>query len=205
MSENAVTIRMNRSAGKFSARREALASVALNVIAERGFARTGLRDVAAATDLSHGVLHYYFTDKDDLIAQAIWQYKSECAKRYDPIVESSTTSAELANRFGLEMTATLRDESDMHRLWYDLRNQALFDAGFRDTIIAIDALLHDMVWAVVERYAALSGVEPRVDSTDAYALFDGLFLNCLIAYLRGDLGALDRIEGASKRLLAAAI
>ena len=37
----------------------------------------------------------------------------------------------------------------MHRLWYDLRNQALFEDGFRDTIIAIDGLLADMVWAVV--------------------------------------------------------
>lgn len=190
---------------KFAARRRELAEAALAAIAAGGFARTGLRDVAAQTDLSHGLLHYYFEDKDDLIGQAIWQYKSECARRYDPIVASSQTGAELAERFGAEMAATLRDEADMHRLWYDLRNQSLFDAGFRETIVAIDGLLTDMVWAVVERFSVLEGREPVVDRASAYALFDGIFLNSLIAYLRGDLEAVDHIRLASIRLLSSAV
>jgi len=201
-----VAVRAERaSTDKFAARRRELADSALSAIAERGYARTGMRDVAAHSDLSHGALHYYFEDKDDLIRQAIWQYKSECARRYDPIVETSETAQELARRFGDEMAATLRDESDMHRLWYDLRNQALFDEGFRETIVAIDDLLREMVWNVVLRYGELSGTAPAVDPLEAYALFDGLFLNCLIAYLRGDLTALDRIRESSPRLLAAAI
>ena len=190
---------------KFAVRRRELADAALTAIAARGFANTGLRDVAAQSELSHGLLHYYFEDKDDLIGQAIWQYKSECARRYDPIVESAQSGAELAERFGTEMAATLRDEADMHRLWYDLRNQALFDAGFRDTIIAIDALLSDMVWAVVERFAALEDRVPNVDPSSAYALFDGIFLNALIAYLRGDLDAVDRLRLASIRLLSGSV
>ncbi|MFF3028696.1 TetR/AcrR family transcriptional regulator [Microbacterium sp. OVT16B] len=190
---------------KFAARRRELADAALTAIAERGFARTGLRDVAAQSELSHGLLHYYFEDKDDLIGQAIWQYKSECARRYDPIVESSRSGAELAERFGAEMASTLRDEADMHRLWYDLRNQALFDAGFRDTIIAIDGLLSDMVWAVVQRFSELEGRAPVVDPSSAYALFDGIFLNALIAYLRGDLDAVEHLRAASIRLLLSAV
>lgn len=190
---------------KFAARRRELADSALAAIAEQGFANTGLRDIAARTELSTGILHYYFDGKDDLIAQAIWQYKSECARRYDPIVETATTADELADRFGVEISATLRDESDMHRLWYDLRNQALFEDGFRDTIIAIDALLADMVWAVVQRHAQLRGKPANIDRDTAYALFDGLFLNCLIAYLRGDLQALDQISLRTKNLLAASV
>ena len=190
---------------KFALRRRELADAALAAIAARGFAHTGLRDVASHSELSHGLLHYYFEDKDDLIGQAIWQYKSECARRYDPIVATSQSGAELAERFGAEMAATLRDEADMHRLWYDLRNQALFDAGFRDTIIAIDALLRDMVWAVVERFAELENRPPAVDPLSAYALFDGVFLNSLIAYLRGDLEAVERVRVASIRLLTGAV
>ncbi|WP_217180258.1 TetR/AcrR family transcriptional regulator [Streptomyces sp. AC495_CC817] len=190
---------------KFALRRRELADAALAAIAARGFAHTGLRDIASHTELSHGLLHYYFDDKDDLIGQAIWQYKSECARRYDPIVETAQSGAELAERFGAEMAATLRDEADMHRLWYDLRNQALFDAGFRDTIVAIDALLSDMVWAVVERFSALEGRAPVVDRSSAYALFDGIFLNALISYLRGDLDAVERVRAASIRLLTSAV
>ncbi len=200
------TERAERSAAnKFAARRRELADSALAAIAEHGFARTGLRDISARTELSTGILHYYFTGKDDLIAQAIWQYKSECARRYDPIVETSTSADELIARFGVEISATLRDEADMHRLWYDLRNQALFEDGFRDTIVAIDELLADMVWAVVQRHAELYAATPTIDRETAYALFDGLFLNCLIGYLRGDLDALEQIRTRSAALLAASV
>ncbi|WP_300266390.1 helix-turn-helix domain-containing protein, partial [Microbacterium sp.] len=116
-------------AEKIAQRRHELADAALAAIAARGFANTGLRDVAAHSDLSLGILHYYFAGKDDLIGQAIWQYKSECARRYDVLVETSRTGAELADRFGAEMASTMRDEADMHRLWYDLRNQAMFESG----------------------------------------------------------------------------
>jgi AcrR family transcriptional regulator len=193
------------SANKFAARRRELAESALVAIAEGGFANTGLRDVAARTELSTGLLHYYFDGKDDLIAQAIWLYKSECARRYDPIVETAVTAEELIERFGLEISATLRDESDMHRLWYDLRNQSLFEDGFRDTIVRIDELLADMVWAVVVRHAELRGGHPTIDRDTAYALFDGLFLNCLIGYLRGNLTALEHIRTRAANLLAASV
>lgn len=189
----------------FTARRRELADSALTAIAEHGFANTGLRDISAQADLSTGTLHYYFADKNDLIGQAIWQYKSECARRYDPIVETASSADELVDRFGEEMSATLRDESDMHRLWYDLRNQALFEEGFRDTIVAIDALLADMVWAVVVRHAQLRGGHPTIDRSTAYALFDGVFLNCLIGYLRGDLNALDQLQTRTRHLLAASV
>ncbi len=191
--------------GKFAARRRDLAGAALVVIAEHGFANTGLRDISASTNVSTGILHYYFDSKDDLIAQAIWQYKSECARRYDPILETVSTADELISRFGDEMSATLRDEAGLHRLWYDLRNQAMFVDGFRDTIRAIDDLLADMVWAVVQRHAELRAATPTVDRDTAYALFDGLFLNCLIAYLRGEPAAVDHIRERARNLLAASV
>lgn len=188
---------------KFAVRRQELAETALAVIAEQGFANTGLRDISARTDVSTGILHYYFDSKDDLIAQAIWQYKSECARRYDPILETAATADELVSRFGVEISATLRDEAELHRLWYDLRNQAMFEDGFRDTIRSIDELLTDMVWAVVTRHAELRDAQPTIDRATAYALFDGLFLNCLIAYLRGDLAAIDAIRTRAGNLLTA--
>ncbi len=193
------------SVDKFGRRRQMLAASALTAIAERGYARTGMRDIAQHSELSHGSLHYYFDDKDDLVALAVWNYKSECARRYDPIIETAQTSEEFAERFGLEMSTTMRDEASLHRLWYDLRNQALFTEGFRDTIVRIDALLQDMVWAVVVRYAELEGREPALAPTLAYGLFDGLFQNTLIRYLRGDASAVEELRAAAPALLRTAL
>jgi AcrR family transcriptional regulator len=193
------------SVDKFAQRRRMLAASALTAIAEHGYANTGLRVIAQHSELSHGSLHYYFDDKDDLVALAVWNYKSECARRYDEILDTATTGADLAERFGDEMAATLRDEASLHRLWYDLRNQSLFTEGFRDTIIRIDQLLADMVWAVVVRFAELEGRDVAVTPDLAYALFDGLFQNSLIRFLRGDAGAVDALRHEAPALLASAL
>lgn len=186
---------------KFALRRGELARAALAAIAEQGYARTGMRDIAQHSDLSHGSLHYYFDDKDDLVALAVWNHKSQCARRYDPIVETARTPDELTDRFSDEMAATLREEASLHRLWYDLRNQALFQPGFHETIERIDALLEEMVWAVATRYAELVGRTLALRPPLVYALFDGLFRTTLIRFLRGEAAAVDELRDAAPRLL----
>jgi AcrR family transcriptional regulator len=188
---------------KFGVRRTALAESALAALAERGFANTGLREIAQHAELSHGVLHYYFDSKDDLVAEAVWTYKSECARRYDHIVASSVTGEELAARVAEAMSITLRDEASKHRLWYDLRNQSLFDTGFSETIVRIDELLEAMVWAILERYAELTGGTLAHEPKLAYSLVDGMFQHALIRYLRGDVDAVEQLRRDCFRLITA--
>jgi AcrR family transcriptional regulator len=188
---------------KFAQRRRLLALSASTTIAERGFANTGLRDIARHSELSHGSLHYYFTDKDDLIAESVWLFKSECARRYDGIVSTAQSGEELATRVAEEMTRTLRDEASMHRLWYDLRNQALFDAGFGNTIVRIDDLLEQMVWAILTKYAELTGGTSTFTSSLPYALVDGMFQPAFTRLLRGDVSAVDRLRRECEGLILA--
>ena len=135
----------------------------------------------------------------------MWNYKSECARRYDDIVESATSGAELGARFGDEMAATLRDEASLHRLWYDLRNQALFERRVPRHDRRHRRLLEDMVWAVVNRYAELEGRDPSVTSGMAYALFDGMFQNSLIRFMRGDPSAVEDVRAGAPALLRGAL
>ena len=44
----------------------------------------------------------------------------------------------------------------MHRLWYDLRTQSMFEEPSRDAIAEIDAALEAMIWRVIDRYTALA-------------------------------------------------
>ena len=192
-------------ADKFAARRAMLARSALTTLAEHGFANTGLREIAHHSTLSHGSLHYYFADKDDLVAEAVWHFKSVCARRYDDTLATAADGPELLERVADTMATTLRDEAGSHRLWYDLRVQALFGRGFGDTIVRIDDLLQTMVWSIVLRYAELTGRRPLLDPGLAYAMVDGLFQNELIRNLRGDDGAPDRLRRDCQTLLAAAV
>jgi AcrR family transcriptional regulator len=55
------------------ARRRELADAACRVIARNGFAGTTLADVAEESGWSIGSIRYYFPNKDELIASALWR------------------------------------------------------------------------------------------------------------------------------------
>ena len=190
-----------RQVDKFAERRTQLAAAALQTLAELGYARTSLRDIAQNSEFSHGVLHYYFSDKFELITYCVRQYKAECVTRYDSIVATAESPAELKAGFGAAMAATLREDATMHRLWYDLRNQSLFEEAFRADARDIDQSLERMIWRIVTKYAELAETPPAVTSSVAYALFDGVFQHALISHLAGSATAARDLEQTVQRLL----
>src|SRR5579863_9262614 len=139
-------------ADKLESRRVELAEATLETLAELGYARTSLREIAQNSEFSHGVLHYYFHDKVDLICCGVRHYKAKCVTRYDQLVETARTRRELQDGFCAKLAETLTGEAKMHRLWYDLRAQALFEDGFREDVKAIDESLENMIWRVAEAY-----------------------------------------------------
>ncbi len=194
-----------RQVDKFEERRRLLAEGALQTLSERGYARTSLREIAQNTDFSHGTLHYYFRDKVELITYCVRQYKAACVQRYDSIVTTAQTAPQLSAGFAEGMAATLAEDALMHRLWYDLRSQSLFEESFRDDVADIDGSLERMVWRIVTRYADLAGTEVDCDPGQTYAFFDGLFQQALLRFLGGSPTALDDLRAGVRRLLTAVV
>jgi AcrR family transcriptional regulator len=190
-----------RQVDKFAERRAQLAASALQTLSELGYARTSLREIAQNSEFSHGVLHYYFRDKVELITYCVRQYKAECVTRYDQIIVTAGSAEELKQGFGAAMADTLREEATMHRLWYDLRNQSLFEESFREDVLDIDQSLERMIWRVVSHFAELVGSPPVLSPPVAYALFDGLFQQALLRYLTGRDTAADDLRKGVEHLL----
>ena len=190
-----------RQVDKFAERRAQLADAALQTLAELGYARTSLREIAQNTDFSHGVLHYYFSDKEDLITHCVRQYEAACVTRYDEIVASAGSAEELKREFSAAMAQTLRTDAPMHRLWYDLRNQSLFEESFRADVLEIDQRREEMIWRVIGRYASFAGFEVPLSSGAAYAILDGLFQSALLHQLAGDEHAADDLRVSVMRVL----
>jgi AcrR family transcriptional regulator len=186
---------------KFEERRRELADAALQTLSELGYARTSLREIAQNTSFSHGVLHYYFRDKVELITYCVRRYKAVCVQRYDEVIASAGTAEELAHGFAAAMAGTLVADATMHRLWYDLRSQSLFEAAFRDDVREIDGILEDMVGRVVGRYADLRNREPALARPAAYATFDGLFQQALLRQVSGVGTAAEQLRADVVRLL----
>jgi AcrR family transcriptional regulator len=172
-------------ASKHDNRRDELAESALVTLGKLGYAKTSLREIAQHSPYSHGVVHYYFSNKEELITYCVRYYKRTCVTRYDEIVETSTSAEELRARFAAKLAETIREEGAMHQLWYDLRNQSMFEPALREVVRDIDGQLEQMVWRVITRYAALAGKEPAIDSSSCYGMLDGLFNQTLLAWATG--------------------
>ena len=188
-------------ADKYDARRNQLAESALRTLGELGYARTSLREIANNSEFSHGVVHYYFSDKTELIVYCVKYYKAQCVRRYDGVVADSTSPAELLDAFAAKLVETLQEEAPMHRLWYDLRTQSMFEDSLREAVTMIDKTLEDMTWRVVSRYAQLSGRATARSPQAVYGMLDGLFQQALLGYIIGRAGALDELTAQVRDLM----
>ena len=186
---------------KIERRRVALAESALKTLGQLGYARTSLREIANNSEFTHGVVHYYFRDKIDLISYCVRHYKTKCARRYDEVVETAGSGDELAVGFLGKMTQTLVEETPMHKLWYDLRAESMFEDRLRPDVAEIDLLLEQMIWRILSRYAELTGTTPTVDAPTAYALLDGLFEQAVVGYAANPEKVADLLTDRIKQVL----
>jgi AcrR family transcriptional regulator len=193
-------VRRRTRVDKFEERRRELADAALLALADLGYARTSLRTIAEHTKFSHGLLHYYFADKVELITYCVRRYKAACVQRYEGGVGEAATAGELAGACADGLAVALGEAPLMHRMWYDLRTQSMFEEAFRDDVAEIDDSLQDMIWRNVRAYADLAGAEPSCSPSQAYALFDGLFQQALLRHLDGAEEALDDLRSGVREL-----
>jgi AcrR family transcriptional regulator len=196
----AATVRRS-STDKRDERRRALADSALLTLGDLGYARTSLREIANNSEFSHGVVHYYFHHKLDLIVYCVRQYKAACVHRYDGVVTGSTTAEGLVDAFADKLVETIVDEAPMHRLWYDLRSQSMFEESLQEAVLGIDKTLEDMIWQVISTYGDLTGRAPAMSSAVVYGLLDGLFQQALLGHLAGREGALEDFREQVRELM----
>jgi AcrR family transcriptional regulator len=187
---------------KFAERRAELAEAALQTLSERGYARTSVREIAQNSAFTHGVLHYYFTDKVDLILCSVRQYKARCVTRYDAVAASAKTYDELLEGFLDALAQTMRDEAHLHRLWYDIRAQAMFEESFQADVAEIDKSLEDMIWRIMSRFLTLGGMQQALTPSAAYAVMDGLFQQYLVKHLSGDEAAIPNMQADVRLVLS---
>lgn len=147
------------------------------------------------------MLHYYFVDKVDLITCCVQLYKSRCLTRYDNVVLGATAIEQLLDGFLEVLGTTLRKEAHLYRLWYDLRSQTLFQTAYRQDVMEINISLEAMIWRVISKLAASHGTASAFSPTLAYAIFDGLFQQCLLKHLAGQPVAIGEMEDHGRAIL----
>jgi AcrR family transcriptional regulator len=177
-----------------------LLDAAERVVLERGLTETRIADVAAASGVSGGLIHYHFNSKDQLLTEMLRTAAERDIARARRLAGGPGTAAVRLDKVMREFVPGNRDQSWV--LWIDVWGGALRDPGLR----AISEELDDAwveVLALVTREGTLSGEfdcpDPAATAWRLAALLDGLGLR--ITLQRGSMSRRQMIEHA--RLAAA--
>ena len=180
--------RTTRKQTKRAEKKRQIAQSALVALRELGYANTSLRDIAGKSDLSLGMLHYYFEDRTDLIIYCVQTYKQTFSERLFDAIEDVGSATELIEKLADSIAASVVDDARTHRLWYDIRNQAQFDPAFQPVVANIEAILIDVVAQAVRR----AGLTPELPQELWYPMLDGVFQFHMQRQLQG--AGLSRAE-----------
>lgn len=162
--------RVSAKADKRNEKRRQIMASASDALRQLGYAHTSLRDIAELSGVSLGQLHYYFEDRTDLILFCVHHYKDAFLDDLCTAVDNVRTRTAAVQAMSAVLAGTLARSADTHRLWYDIRGQAMFDPAFRPVVADIEASL----------IAVFADLEGRIegmtrDAAGHYAAVDGLF------------------------------
>lgn len=163
--------RADRKTAKRDGKKRQIADNAITALQELGFANTSLRDIAAKSDMSLGILHYYFEDRSDLIIYCVRVYKQKFVDSILNALDSATGRETVITVLSSALAESITRDAMTHRLWYDIRNQAVFDQTFRPVVMEIETLLVSIVARAFESSGHVA--PPMIDVQ--YALLDGVF------------------------------
>lgn len=163
--------RAKRKAERREAKKMAIALSALDALKRIGYANTTMRDIAAFCDMSLGSLTYYFIDKDDLITWCVRLYKAEFIQRIGRVTGQHLAPQEIIEKLANELAHSVIEDRATHRLWYDIRNQAMFDSTFLAVVVEIENSLQQTLTEVLRAM----GVEGPLSGALGYAMLDGVY------------------------------
>jgi len=163
--------RAERKTRKREAKKDEIARSAMQALQELGYANTSLRDIAARANLSLGTLHYYFEDRTQLILHCVSLYKAAFISGLEEALHEASGREAVIHALANALASSIVKDASTHRLWYDIRGQALFDPAFRPMVRELEASLI----RVVETAAEQTGSARTDIGAFGYALIDGVF------------------------------
>lgn len=181
---------------KREAKKRELAESAIEALKRFGYANTTLRDIAAQSELSLGMLHYYFENKEQLLIYCVRLYKEAFAADISARIAGAETRESLFQAFAEGLAASIVEDAETHRLWYDIRNQALFDPVFQPVVAEIEASLVGLV----KRITGAHGDGPPIPVL--YGAVDGVFRHFLESQLSGAGHSIPELADAFSAVLA---
>jgi len=155
-------MRPRRTYKKSETSRQQVLEAAMRALAERGYARTSVSDIASAAGMSKGAVHYHFESKDDLIAQVLERCAVAMRDRVRDAWDAPGQPHERVRRALREMREARRTGSPELRVLADLMAQGIYDEKLRGAISQMFVQNREEVHRHLARGFEELGLKPRV-------------------------------------------
>jgi AcrR family transcriptional regulator len=164
------------------ARRRELADAACRAIASNGLAGTTLADVAEESGWSIGSIRYYFPNKDELVASALWR----AGERVDERIRRRTAGGMTMNDLRIAATELLpldADRREMSLVYLAFQAQAAVVPALSDAAEGAAQRLQEPLAARIAHLVKAGELPAHLDAEHEAArlrvLLDGLRLQLL--------------------------
>jgi AcrR family transcriptional regulator len=174
----------SRRADQADQRRAELLRAARRVVLERGMAATRVADIAKATNVSGGLIHYHFATKNELITEMLRAaLRSERAR----LAELAASPGPAVRRLDLVLSDYIpKAVADQSRvLWIDAWGVGMREPAVGEIVRALQDSWVQTIQKVIESGVAAGEfrcADPRGAAERIDALLDGL----IVRYTLGD-------------------
>ncbi|WP_170415612.1 TetR/AcrR family transcriptional regulator [Ruegeria atlantica] len=151
-------------------KRRELAENAIATIARAGYANTTLRDIAASTGVSLGKIQYYFPEKEGLLLYCVDLSVDRFTLQLNDILVANLSPHEARKAYVELFAHSIVNYAHLHRLWYDIRNQAMFDNQLRQRVADVEARFVEICDELGKKFAVND-----VRGVEIYVMLDGAY------------------------------
>jgi AcrR family transcriptional regulator len=159
-------------------RRAELLAAARQVVLERGLAQTRVADVADATNVSGGLIHYHFATKDVLLTEMLRTEAEADIAKARRMSDGPGTATERLDRTMREFVPSARNDHTWV-LWIDAWGAALRDDALRQISEELDEAWRAMLETVISDGVSSGDFtcdDPKAVADRLSALLDGMGL-----------------------------
>jgi AcrR family transcriptional regulator len=147
---------------KSEASRQQVVDAAIRALAQGGFARTTVNDIARAAGMSKGAVHYHFARKADLISHVLERCLEVTHGRLRAAWDAPGSPTDKIRRGLREMRERWRDGGPELRVVADLMAQGVHDASLRQPVADMfQKARAEIIEHLIASLAAM-GLKPKI-------------------------------------------
>ena len=145
-----------------------------STLARKGYAGTTINLVAAEAGVSRGLLHYYFKNKEDMLATVIRENMQLAVLLVSDLLARSTSADDFAGRLTTALRHVLKSDPDFFHLFFEGWAVARQSSVVRETLESLYGLFRVTMAEGLEKAQKSGVIHPDMPVSSAAVVLTGL-------------------------------